>query len=117
MRREVAKNNPYFAGVIAEMEQKRAEATTLLHSSPKLQRILYMIYREKGPVSLAILVKEPRFKDQHRLSEEQLANRLADLLEGELLVKVGKSEDIFTVPMWASSFIAARIEAIRAGEL
>lgn len=113
----MASKNPYFAGVIAEMEQKRAKATTLLHSSPKLQRILYMIYQEKSEVSLAGLVKEPRFKDQHRLSEEQLANRLADLLEAGLLVKIGKAEDIFTVPLWASSFIASRIKSIRAGEL
>lgn len=113
----MANRNRNFAGVIAEMEQKRSKATTLLHSSPKLQRILYMIYQEKGPVSLLDLVIKSRFKDQHRLSEEQLTNRLADLLEVGLLVKIGKSEDIFTVPIWASSFIAARIEAIRAGEL
>lgn len=112
----MAKKNPYFAGVIAEMEQKRVKATTLLHSSPKLQRILYMIYLV-GEVSLEDLVKLPRFKDVHRLSEEQLKHRLDDLLEAGLIVRAVATQDIFSVPMWASSFIAARIKAIRAGEL
>lgn len=109
--------DPYWVGVVAEMEKKRTRATTLLQSSPKLQRILALIYEEKAPVSLTDLVSSHRFKSVHRLSEEQLRHRLADLLEAELLVKVAKAEDIFTVPMWAASFIANRRSSIRAGEL
>lgn len=107
----------YWANVAKEMGRKRANATTLLHSSPKLQRIIWMIYQEKSPVSLTDLVKEPRLKDQHRLSEEQLTYRLVELLQADLLIEVSKTRHVFAIPMWASSFIAARTKAIRAGEL
>lgn len=107
----------YWTKMSVEMEEKRARAQTLLHNSPKLQKILALFYDHKSPISLGDLLSVREFKEVHRLSEEQLTYRLVDLMQAGLITKISETQDIFAVPLWASSFIAARIKAIRAGEL